>query len=248
MHNIFQFGEKMDAYQVPVLNEREARASAGILFLFSMISLANALLLGNFIFIKIFIIAFTAEFMIRVLVNPKYAPIMILGRLAVSGQKPEYTGAPQKRFAWSLGLGLASVMIASLILNIIPFAFSCIICFICVTLLFLESAFGICVGCKLYNLFTGNKAQLCPGGVCEIRKKEDIQRVDYRQILILLIFGLAMFYVSVLFMNDRPQAAFETCPLDSQEKSACPFGGRQEPGPSPCAIGSRAESTRVCPF
>ncbi|HNU81785.1 MAG TPA: DUF4395 domain-containing protein [bacterium] len=224
MHKIFQFGEKMEAYQVPVLNEREARAAAGILFLFAMISLSNVLLAGNFTFIKIFIIAFTVEFLIRVFVNPKYAPVMILGRLAVSGQKPEYTGAPQKRFAWSLGLGLALIMVASLILNIIPFTFSCLICFICVILLFLESAFGICVGCKLYNLLTGNKAQLCPGGVCEARKKEDIQKVNYWQILVLLVFGLIMFAVSRLFIDNQTQATLGGCPLGSQEESgSCPF-------------------------
>jgi hypothetical protein len=27
---------------------------------------------------------------------------------------------------------------------------------------------GICLGCKVYNLFSKEKAQLCPGGVCEI--------------------------------------------------------------------------------
>lgn len=247
MHKIFQFGEKMEAYQVPVLNEREARASAGILFLFAMISLSNVLLVGNFIFIKIFIIAFTIEFLIRVFVNPKYAPVMILGRLAVSGQKPEYSGAPQKRFAWSLGLGLALIMVASLILNIIPFTFSCIICFICVILLFFESAFGICVGCKLYNLLTGNKAQLCPGGVCEVRKKEDVQKVNYWQILVLLVFALIMFYVSGLFMNNKSQTVFQGCALDSTEESGCPFGG-QETKQSPCKIGSQEDSAYVCPF
>jgi hypothetical protein len=35
-------------------------------------------------------------------------------------------------------------------------------------LLFFESAFGICIGCKIYNLFNKQKAQLCPGGVCEL--------------------------------------------------------------------------------
>jgi hypothetical protein len=33
--------------------------------------------------------------------------------------------------------------------------------------LFFEAAFGICLGCKVYNLFNQKQAQLCPGGVCE---------------------------------------------------------------------------------
>jgi hypothetical protein len=35
-------------------------------------------------------------------------------------------------------------------------------------LLFFESAFGICIGCKVYNLLNARKAQLCPGGLCEV--------------------------------------------------------------------------------
>lgn len=40
-----------------------------------------------------------------------------------------------------------------------------IVCLTCLLLLFFETAFGICIGCKIYNLFNPEKAQLCPGGV-----------------------------------------------------------------------------------
>ncbi len=43
-----------------------------------------------------------------------------------------------------------------------------LVCGSCLTLMFFESAFGICLGCKLYNLFNKEQAQLCPGGVCEV--------------------------------------------------------------------------------
>ena len=33
MKNIIQFGEEVEGYTIPVLNEREIRASAGIYFL-----------------------------------------------------------------------------------------------------------------------------------------------------------------------------------------------------------------------
>lgn len=36
MNAIFGFGERVDACAVPVLDEREVRASAGILFFFAM--------------------------------------------------------------------------------------------------------------------------------------------------------------------------------------------------------------------
>ena len=42
-----------------------------------------------------------------------------------------------------------------------------LVCGLCLVFMFFESAFGICIGCKVYNLFNQEQAQLCPGGVCE---------------------------------------------------------------------------------
>jgi len=41
MSKIFQFGEKVEGYNIPVLNEREIRAGAGILFLIMFIWLSS---------------------------------------------------------------------------------------------------------------------------------------------------------------------------------------------------------------
>ena len=38
-NKIIQFGENVEGYNIPVLNEREIRASAGILFLATFFSL-----------------------------------------------------------------------------------------------------------------------------------------------------------------------------------------------------------------
>jgi len=43
---------------------------------------------------------------------------------------------------------------------------------LCLSIIFVEAAFGICIGCKLYTLFTRNKAEYCSGGVCEIQTKD----------------------------------------------------------------------------
>lgn len=45
MTNIFQFGEEVPGYDYPVINERDARASAGIMFLFGIISLFSFIFL-----------------------------------------------------------------------------------------------------------------------------------------------------------------------------------------------------------
>jgi hypothetical protein len=64
MNKIIRFGEKVDGYEIPVLNEREIRASAGILFLGTFISLMNIIYKGNFLMIKYVITLFLTDFLI----------------------------------------------------------------------------------------------------------------------------------------------------------------------------------------
>jgi hypothetical protein len=167
-HAIFQSGQQLPGYNIPVLNERAVRASAGILFLLAIVSFMNAWLLGNFQPTRVFVVAFLIDFTIRILVNPRFAPTLVLGQWIVRRQQPEWVGAPQKRFAWGIGFVLALAMLYLVVINNVIGPVNLIVCALCLTLLFFESAFGICLGCKVYNLFNGQKAQLCPGGVCEV--------------------------------------------------------------------------------
>jgi len=220
MKNILYFGEKHPDYSVPVLNEREVRAAAGILFAFALVAFMNVMLVGNFFLIKVFIILFFIDFFIRLLVNPKYAPSMILGRLAVNDQKPEYVGAPQKKFAWSIGLALATFMLITTVFGLASGLTTCWVCIICLLFLFFESVFGICVGCKLYNIFNKEKAQLCPGGVCEIVKKEDIQKISLAQVIIAFIFILFALYLFI-FRPSVLQSQVITCGTSNNSYSPC---------------------------
>lgn len=172
-------GLKIDGVDAPypVLNERDVRAGAGIMFVFAGISFSLALFMKNYMFLQIFVVLFTLEFFIRVIVNPYYAPFFALGHFLVRNQRPDWSGAIQKRFAWSLGLIMASSMIIiSIILGIrgwLPFT----ICVTCLSLLWLESALGLCVGCKMYA-FMINRGwiekpairEACPGGACSLKK------------------------------------------------------------------------------
>lgn len=181
-----QFGEKVEGYTIPVLNEREIRAAAGILFFFTFLSLMFILFKGNFLMIKYVITVFMLDFIIRVFWNPKYAPTLIIGRLIVSRQNPEYVGAAQKKVAWIIGVILAVTMF---ILMVVVNSYSIItglICLLCLIFLFFESAFGICLGCLLYKLIYKDKAQYCPGEVCDIKHKHDIQKTSWMQIFIVL--------------------------------------------------------------
>ena len=166
--NVFQFGEAIDGYPIRVLNERAVRAAAGLLLVGAMTSFMNAMLLGNFQPTRFFVMVFTMDMAIRVFINPLYAPSMIVGGWVVRYQTPDWVGAPQKRFAWGMGLVLGMVMFWTMGINQVVGPINMLVCGTCLTLMFFESAFGICLGCKVYNLFNKEKAQFCPGGVCEI--------------------------------------------------------------------------------
>ncbi|NYT28128.1 MAG: DUF4395 family protein [Candidatus Thiodubiliella endoseptemdiera] len=99
---MFGFGEKIAGYDILVFNEREVRAAAGIVFFFAFMAFLNGFLTGNNEPTKLMVTVFLFDFFIRVFVNPKYSPSMVVGRWIVNNQMPEYVGAPQKKWAWDL--------------------------------------------------------------------------------------------------------------------------------------------------
>ena len=201
MNRIVQFGEEVEGYSIPVLNEREIRASAGILFLATFMSLMLILFKGDFLLIKYVITMFLADFLVRVFINPRFSPFLIIGRLIVRNQVPEYVGAQQKRFAWIIGVVLSGIMFFFFIVVNAYSPITGIICLICLVFLFFESAFGICLGCKFYSMFHKDKAQYCPGEVCDVKSKQDIQKTSKVQVLI--VFGFAAYiFLTMFFFND----------------------------------------------
>lgn len=198
--DFFEYGEKVDGYDVRVINEREARAAAGILFTIGLLSLTNAVMLGHGVVTRYFISFFTLDFLIRV-INPSYSPSMLLGRMFVKNQVPEYVGATQKRFAWSVGLLLALPMFYLLVIHWQPNPLKVFICIICLLLLITESAFSICLGCKIFNLVMPKPATHCPGGACEIkRKKEKVQTFNTAQKIIVTLTLIAASYATYAYM------------------------------------------------
>ncbi len=197
MLKIFNFGETVEGYEVKVLNEREARAGSGILFLLALLSFLNCIYTQNLLITQIFIGAFLLEFTIRVLINPKYAPSLIMGRFMVNNQKPEYVGATQKRFAWSLGLALALFLfgLTTLFPSATPIGEESLhnmliglSCMTCLTLLYFEAVFGICFGCKLYNMLSKSKPFYCVGASCKKEHREDCQKISMAQVAVLVLF------------------------------------------------------------
>jgi hypothetical protein len=212
LKKIFYFGEQVEEYSVRVINEREARAAAGMMFLLGFYSFMKGFLTADYVPERMMIIAFVIELGIRVLINPKYAPFMVMARLMVRNQKVDYVGAPQKRVAWSLGLALGLFMYWLVFkegnMGWMNFAG----CVTCIILLYFETAFGICLGCYLYNVFSKEKAQLCPGGMCEIKKLEEIQKFNPLQWVVVAAFIALMISIpafNLLNLQDPNMVTFE---------------------------------------
>ena len=188
MGKIFQFGEDVQEHDFRVINERDARASAGIMFLLGTISLFSFILTKNLFWANLFTITFIIEFFFRVLVNPKYAPYMILGSLIVSNQQPDWVEAKPKKFAWILGAMLGIIMSYFILFDIMT-PFRLLTCLLCLFLLYMESVFGICLGCIVYKRLN-IKLYKCPGGVCEMPQKKKSKTL---KIFVLLVF-ISLFY------------------------------------------------------
>jgi hypothetical protein len=173
-----QFGETVEGYAIPVLNEREIRASAGILYFFMFLAWMLVIFEESFFLIKFVNTLFLTDFIIRVLISPRYSPSLIIGRLFVGNQTPEYVGAAPKKFAWTIGLALASIMFVLLVVMNSTSVITGILCQICLIFLFFEAVFGICLGCKFYPLFYKEKTQYCAGDICEVKAKQEIQKTS----------------------------------------------------------------------
>lgn len=157
----------------PVLNERAIRAGAGMMFVIGFFSFMQAFYLQDYRFLQIAVSIFFFDFLMKVVVGTKYSPVSNIANWIVRKQTPDYVGAIQKRFAWAIGLALSGTMVALIFIFDIRGPVNLSICSLCLTFMFLETSFGICVGCKIYNflLDKGVLAQpeykpACPGNVC----------------------------------------------------------------------------------
>lgn len=211
MSEIFKFGETVEGYSIPVLNEREIRAAAGLLFLMLFISVMTVILKEDFTMLKFSVTIFLVDICIRVFINPKYSPTLILGRLIVHNQTPEYVGAQQKKFAWKIGVFLASIFFIFMVIMNSYSPVTGLVCFACLFFLFFEAAFGICLGCKFYPVFHREKPQLCPGEVCQPQDKQEIQKTSKAQLAIVLAFiGFIVVLVNSVgeIYSERPYDLF----------------------------------------
>ncbi|MBK6979022.1 MAG: DUF4395 domain-containing protein [Cytophagaceae bacterium] len=207
-----QFGETVAGYDIPVLNEREIRGAAGILFLLLITSFWKIIFGGDFIMIKYFIPAFMTDMAIRIFISPKYSPSLVIARFLVRNQTPLYVGAAQKKFAWYIGFGLSAAMFIHIdILNAYG-PVTGLTCLICMIFMFSELAFNYCIGCKIYGLFYKGQARYCPGEICELKDRQEIQKTNASQWIAVVLFLAALIvigYFSKDYLSIKPQELME---------------------------------------
>jgi hypothetical protein len=211
MKNLIKFGEDVPGYEIPVLNEREIRAAAGIMFLLIYTGLMLIVFKGDFRFVKYVVVVFCVDFIIRVFINPRFSPTLIVGRLIVRNQVPEYVGAKQKKFAWMVGVGLSASMFVLLIVLNAYGPLTALGCLFCLIFLFFESVFGICLACIAYRAIYGEKAQYCPGEVCDVKSRQPIQRTSRTQLTIVVAFVISIYVMVQLLapvVNVAPHNLF----------------------------------------
>lgn len=219
MNKLIQFGENVKGYDFRVLNEREIRAAAGILFLATFVSLMFILFKNNFLPIKYVLTVFLTDFIIRVFVNPGFSPTLIIGRMIVGNQTPEYVSARPKKFAWIIGVVLSTMMFVLIVIVNSYSPVTGIICLVCLVFLFFESAFGICLGCLFYPMFFKEKAKKCPGEICDVREKQDIQKTSKAQLYILFAFIAFVFLTAWLFNDSLSKKPYDLFGIYASSKA-----------------------------
>jgi len=133
-----------------VVNENVVRAGAGIMFFLGGIAFAHAVLIKNFTWAAVIIPFFWTDFLLKVIFGPHASPISRIAELSVAHDQPKWVAATPKRFAWTIGLILATiawVLIFSFeIRGVIPM----LVCGTCLIFMWLETSVGYCAGCHIY--------------------------------------------------------------------------------------------------
>lgn len=158
-----------------MLNERAVRAGAGIMFVLGFFSFMQAFYVKEYVYLKYLVLFFLIDFLMKVVIGTRFSPVSTIANWVVRKQEPEYIGAIQKRFAWSIGLILSGTMVLLVWVLGVRGSINLSICALCLTFMFLETSFGICVGCKIYNFLLAQgiikmpeHKPACPGNVCAV--------------------------------------------------------------------------------
>jgi hypothetical protein len=156
-----------------VVDENVVRAAAGLTMAMGAVAFGYAYFTGRYAPLQTVAALLLAEFLTRLTFGLPRSPVGLLARAMTSMRRPEWVPARPKRFAWKLALGMTAAMTVitnSGIRGLLPRT----ICLICLTLMWMESALGLCLGCVIHGVLvrrgwaaSDRTAGTCTGGVCE---------------------------------------------------------------------------------
>jgi hypothetical protein len=157
-----------------VFNENAVRAAAGLTMAIGAVAFVYAYFQHRYLGLQTAATFFFVEFSIRVIFGLQYSPTGIVSRFLALRKPPEWVSAKPKRFAWTLGMVLAGAMTIitnSHVRGWLPRS----ICLVCITLMWLESVLGLCIGCEIHGFLVrrgwaqkDEAYEICAGGACEI--------------------------------------------------------------------------------
>jgi hypothetical protein len=157
-----------------VFNENEVRAAAGLTMVIGAVAFSYAYFARQYVPLQVAASLFFADFLIRITLGLRSSPTGAVARLMTLGRAAEWVSAKPKRFAWTLGVVMSFAM--TIITNSgIRGPLPRTMCLICLTLMWMESALGLCLGCKIYGLLVRRgwarenpEHQVCADGSCEV--------------------------------------------------------------------------------
>jgi Domain of unknown function (DUF4395) len=163
--------------QAAVFDENQVRAAAGLTMVLGAVAFSYAYFDGQYIPLQAASTLFFVEFLARLTFGLRYSPMGVIARAITLRQAPEWVSAKPKRFAWTLGLGMAFSMMVitnSGIRGMLPRT----ICAICLTLMWMESVCGVCLGCKIHGLLVRRgwaskdaAFEICVHGECAVPER-----------------------------------------------------------------------------
>jgi|SRR5918992_396658 hypothetical protein len=160
--------------QAGVFDEHAVRAAAGVTLVLGATAFSFAQFDAQFLLLQVVSSLFFVEFLVRITAGIRYSPAGALAHWMTRTQEPEWVSAKPKLFAWRLGLGIAfamTVITNSGIRGWLPKS----LCLVCMTLMWMETALGLCLGCKIHALLVRRgwaakdpEFEVCAHGECEI--------------------------------------------------------------------------------
>ena len=171
----------------PVVNEHVARAAAGMTMVIGGVAFTYAYFERRYLPLQIASILFFAEFAVRSTAGLPHSPIGLVARWATRREPPYWVSAKPKQFAWTLGLAMSGAMAVITNLGIrgwVPRT----ICLVCLALMWLESALGLCLGCELHGFLVRRRwtrkdeaFEICPHGACEPASRPGPERLELQR-------------------------------------------------------------------